>query len=123
MTREMDATLTGAAVAAALLTAEHLALYPVRDTLHPTARYTLGVAALGIGHTVACALVGDARAAWRLWAVVAAGGGAVLAGYAARGELPGRDEIEEAVRDVTRYVRRVGRGDGAVSGGRARHGA
>lgn len=99
-------------MAAALLTAEHLALSPERDTLHPTARYALGVAALGIGHTVACGLAGDVRGALRLWIVIAAGGGAVLAGYAARGELPGQARVEDATRelwrDVSRYVRRGG---------------
>ena len=95
---DLAADLTGAAVAAALLTAEHLALYDRRDTIHPTARYALGVAALGIGHTLACALTGDARGALRLWIVVAAGGGAVLAGYAARGELPADDWIDRGFR-------------------------
>lgn len=104
MTRDLEADLCGAAVAAALLTAEHLALYERRDELHPTARYALGVAALGIGHTLACALAGDARGALRFWLVVAAGGGAVLAGYAARGELPGADRLDWVSRGFHRLM-------------------
>jgi hypothetical protein len=111
VTHDVAADLAGAATAAALLTAEHLLMYDRRDTYHPLARYTAGVAALGIGHTVACALSGDARAALRLWLVVAAGGGSVLALYAARGELPGQERFErearDAIDDVRAYVRRA----------------
>jgi hypothetical protein len=89
VTHDLEADLTGAAVAAAILAAEHLALYDRRDELHPTARYALGVIGIGIGHTLACALQGDVRGALRFWLVAGAGGAAVLAGYAARGELPG----------------------------------
>lgn len=109
MTHSHDATLVGAATSAALLTAEHLLMYDRRDEYHPLARYVAGTAALAIGHTVACALIGDTQSALRLWVVVAAGGGAVLALYAARGELPGQGAAEartrELLRDVTRYVR------------------
>ncbi len=93
MTHDFAADLAGAATAAALLTAEHLLMYDRRDQYHPLARYAVGTAALGIGHTLACALQGDVRAALRLWLVVAAGGGSVVALYAARGELPGADAL------------------------------
>lgn len=109
--REIHASVAGALVAAGLLVAEHLVMYDNRDRYHPTTRYTVGTLALALGHTTACLLAGDARAAARLWGVVAAGGGAVLALYAMRGELPGQDRVEEyarqAVRDARDFVRRV----------------
>lgn len=101
-TDELLADFTGAALAAGVLAAEHLALYPIRDRLHPTARYALGVLGLGLGHTLACALAGDARSAWRFWLVVAAGGGSVLALYAARKELPAPDDV---LADIRQYLR------------------
>ena len=74
MTHDLVCDLSGAATAAALLTAEHLLMFDRRDTYHPLARYTAGTAALAIGHTVACALAGDPRGALRLWLVVAGEG-------------------------------------------------
>ena len=110
MTHDLVCDLSGAATAAALLTAEHLLMFDRRDTYHPLARYTAGTAALAIGHTVACALAGDPRGALRLWLVVAGGGGAVLALYAARGELPGQERVSAAataaVEDVRAWLRR-----------------
>jgi hypothetical protein len=109
--RELSATIAGAALAAGLLVAEHLVMYDQRDRYHPTTRYTVGTLALALGHTTTCALLGDARAAARLWAIIAAGGGAVLALYAARGELPEQERlgayVREAVRDARSFVRRV----------------
>lgn len=101
---ESCATLTGAAVIAAILAAEHLLMFDRRDEYSPLARYTLGVAALGIGHTLACALAGDALGALRLWVVVAAGGGTVLGLYAARGELRPADGLAWVDRGVRRLL-------------------
>jgi hypothetical protein len=74
----------GAAVTAALLLAEHLALWQARGRLPLPARYTLGTLALlaGLAHT--CHRRGDTRPAVEAAAIAACGGSVVIAAHLVR---------------------------------------
>ena len=76
--------LEGAAIAAGLLTAEHLGLYRFRGRLPLPARYALGVAALGIGLAHACRERGDMRPVYDGLTITAIGGALVTGAHGIR---------------------------------------
>lgn len=82
----------GGAVTAALLIAEHVALWPERGRLPLPVKYALGVAAIGAGLTVAARERGDDRAVAEFWALAAVGGAVVGAAHLVRAALYWREE-------------------------------
>jgi hypothetical protein len=76
--------LEGAAIAAGLLVAEHVALYRYRGLLPLPARYALGVAALGVGLAHACLERDDLTPLWDAALVALVGGALVSGAHAAR---------------------------------------
>jgi cytochrome b subunit of formate dehydrogenase len=82
----------GAIVTGATLLTAHVALWPWRGRIPLLARYAIGVAAIGLGETVACLQTRDYHAIARFWALAAMGG-------AVTGALHG-------VRAITHHQRR-----------------
>lgn len=99
--------LEGAAIAAGILTAEHLGLYRFRGRLPLPARYALGVTALGLGLAHACHARGDLRPVYDGLTIAAIGGALVTAAHAARWLAWKRTQTETERHDaaVYRYAR------------------
>lgn len=89
--------LEGAAVAAGLLLAEHVALYRWREHLPLPARYALGVAALGAGLAHAGAEREDLTAVRDAALITAVGGALVLGAHLVRWAHYRREETRHAI--------------------------
>lgn len=88
MSHEIFDIATGAALTTALLAAEHLALWELRDRLPLTARYTLGTLAIGAGLTVTLGRWSDWRGVAAFWACAVSGGALVAGAHLVRELLP-----------------------------------
>lgn len=98
---DLRPALEGAAIAWGLLQAEHIGLYRWRGRLPLPVRYTLGVAALGLGLAHACAERHDLRPLYDAALIAACGGALVTTAHglryvAWRRSERGRKEREDA---------------------------
>lgn len=110
---EWQSTARGALISATLVTTEHLALWDVRLPL--TWRYTIGMATVGVGITLAAMERRDWRTAVDFWAITGASG-CIVAGLhfwrEARGDKP-REIL--AAREAGRILERLeGRTNGTA---------
>lgn len=111
------AIAAGAAVAALLLLVAHVLLWPYQSQLHIVAKYTVGVACLNLGITLAAVLLADVRMALVVWAVSGTGGVVIASCWWLRGVIAQRREVRGEILELMDRARgRHGTGERGTEG-------